>query len=323
MASHLLTKTTVLFQASRIKPAIWVSWEVIPASASTIKRATSARSMALNERNTLNFSTPTSILPRRRIPAVSINVTGSPPTSIRVSTASRVVPGMGLTMARSSPTSLLSKEDFPAFGLPTMAILTESSSMASTWAGKELTSASSRSPVPVPCMAETGYGSPRPNSKNSAAAERNFSFSHLLTTTKIGGQRWSSTFFWYRRNIPATSRSGGVTPELPSVMNSTASASLTAIKACSRISWMKSAEPTESGVLPPWVGSMPPVSIMLKTISFHSVSATKRSRVVPGTSSTIARRSPARRLKSVLFPTLGRPTRATTGLGIHIRSFLF
>ena len=64
-----------------------------------------------------------------------------------------------------------------------------------TWAGNEFTSASSRSPVPVPCMAETGYGSPRPNSKNSAALDRNLSFSHLFTTTNMGGQRWPSTFF--------------------------------------------------------------------------------------------------------------------------------
>jgi len=39
-----------------------------------------------------------------------------------------------------------------------------------------------------------------------------------------------------------------------------------------------------------------------------------RSRVVPGTSSTMARRSPMRRLKSVDLPTFGRPTIATTGL---------
>src|SRR3990172_4198291 len=50
---------------------------------------------------------------------------------------------------------------------------------------------------------------------------------------------------------------------------------------------------------------------------FHSPSATIRSRVVPGTSWTTARRSPARRLKRVDLPTFGRPTRATIGRVIH------
>src|SRR5512137_2394564 len=68
---------------------------------------------------------------------------------------------------------------------------------------------------------------------------------------------------------------------------------------------------------------MPPVSIMSKITLLHSASAARRSRVVPGTSSTMARRSPAKRLKSVLFPTFGRPTKATIGLGIHFQICLF
>ena len=87
---------------------------------------TSARSMARSERSTLYFSTPGSILPRRRMPAVSIRVTGTLAEDQVVSMASRVVPGIGLTMARSSPSSRLSRLDLPTFGLPTMAILTES-----------------------------------------------------------------------------------------------------------------------------------------------------------------------------------------------------
>ena len=46
---------------------------------------------------------------------------------------------------------------------------------------------------------------------------------------------------------------------------------------------------------------------------FHSAVPYTRSRVVPETSEMIARRSPMSRLKSVLFPTFGRPTMATTG----------
>ncbi len=38
-----------------------------------------------------------------------------------------------------------------------------------------------------------------------------------------------------------------------------------------------------------------------------------RSRVIPGSSPTIDRRLPVSRLKSVLLPTLGRPTMATRG----------
>jgi len=39
---------------------------------------------------------------------------------------------------------------------------------------------------------------------------------------------------------------------------------------------------------------------------------------VPGVSSTIAMRSPTRRLNKVLFPTLGLPTSATIGLVIFL-----
>ena len=38
-----------------------------------------------------------------------------------------------------------------------------------------------------------------------------------------------------------------------------------------------------------------------------------RSRVMPGSSPTMERRSPVMRLKSVDFPTLGRPTITTVG----------
>ena len=39
---------------------------------------------------------------------------------------------------------------------------------------------------------------------------------------------------------------------------------------------------------------------------------------MPGKSSTMDRRCPAIRLKRVDFPTLGRPTRATIGVDIHL-----
>jgi len=132
------------------------SWAVMPSTASIINKATSQRSMARMERTTLNFSTPGSTLPRRRMPAVSINVIGIPSYSIFVSTASRVVPGILLTMERSSPTRRLSKLDFPTLGFPTMAIFTESSSTSCCCCGSTFNRSSSKSPVPVPCTAEMG-----------------------------------------------------------------------------------------------------------------------------------------------------------------------
>ena len=59
--------------------------------------------------------------------------------------------------------------------------------------------------------------------------------------------------------------------------------------------------------------SRPPVSTTTKRRPFHSASPYRRSRVVRARSSTIAVRAPRIRLKSVLLPTFGRPTMATTG----------
>src|SRR5574337_480220 len=126
-----------------------------------------------------------------------------------------------------------------------------------------------------------------------------------------------------------------VTPEAASVMKITASASAIAISACARICApsVNCAESTASGFssfpgrplrcasgIFDGSGSIPPVSTMSKVMPFHSASATRRSRVVPGTSSTTASGSPARRLKSVDLPTLGRPTMATRDFmrgGLH------
>src|SRR6516225_1903486 len=55
---------------------------------------------------------------------------------------------------------------------------------------------------------------------------------------------------------------------------------------------------------------MPPVSMTRSLRPFHSASPYKRSRVMPGSSPTMARRDPTSRLNRVDFPTLGRPTMA-------------
>jgi hypothetical protein len=66
---------------------------------------------------------------------------------------------------------------------------------------------------------------------------------------------------------------------------------------------------------------MPPVSTTVNARPFHSLSASMRSRVVPGVSSTTASREPASRLNKVDLPTLGRPTSATSGLVIECKDF--
>src|SRR5262245_49101524 len=57
--------------------------------------------------------------------------------------------------------------------------------------------------------------------------------------------------------------------------------------------------------------STPPVSTRRKRVPAHSHTTSLRSRVTPGVSWTTAWRVPVRRLTSVDFPTLGKPTTAT------------
>ena len=57
-----------------------------------------------------------------RMPAVSIRMSGTPPILMDSSMVSRVVPGMSVTMARSSCKSAFNRLDFPAFGRPTIAV---------------------------------------------------------------------------------------------------------------------------------------------------------------------------------------------------------
>src|SRR5262249_56000677 len=56
----------------------------------------------------------------------------------------------------------------------------------------------------------------------------------------------------------------------------------------------------------------PPVSTHRSVRPACVARATRRSRVTPGASSTIARRAPTMRLNSADLPTFGRPTIATT-----------
>ena len=251
---------------------------------------------------------PSSILLLRRIPAVSTKRIGPSAVSTTVSTESRVVPGMSWTTARSSPIRRLNSVDLPTLGRPTTATAGTSgrtgsppppaaSSASMGWrlsSGNRATTSSSRSPVRRPCRALTGQGSPRPRASSSQLSASRRSLSALLAT--------SSTSLAVRRSHSATSASSSVTPTEASTTNSTTSAATTA---CStwRLTLASRSEPP---------GSQPPVSTTVNGMPSQSASSSLRSLVTPGSSSTITTWRPTMRFTSVLLPTLGRPTTATT-----------
>ena len=68
------------------------------------------------------------VVPAFLIPAVSMTLTGMPSIRICCSMVSLVVPGRGETMARSTSASRFSRLDFPALGLPMIAIFRPSAS---------------------------------------------------------------------------------------------------------------------------------------------------------------------------------------------------
>ena len=110
---------------STMVSAIFLSCSVIPASVSRTKTAISQRAMDSSARLTLKNSMESSTLRVFRMPAVSINTycwrSPSVSTVNGTSTASRVVPGIGLTTTRSERVKALMIEDFPTLGRPTIA----------------------------------------------------------------------------------------------------------------------------------------------------------------------------------------------------------
>ena len=71
--------------------------------------------------------------------------------------ASLVVPGMSETMQRVESNNLLTNDDFPTLGRPTIAIRTVFSGRRdSLIGGSNSTNSSSISATPYPCSAETG-----------------------------------------------------------------------------------------------------------------------------------------------------------------------
>ena len=93
---------------------------------SSTARTSSARASASCERRTPSRST-TSTVSRR--PAVSSRRTGMPRTLTNSSSTSRVVPGIGVTIARSAFASAFMRLDLPTLGRPTSTAVTPSRTM--------------------------------------------------------------------------------------------------------------------------------------------------------------------------------------------------
>ena len=97
------------------------------------QRTRSDRSIARRVRRTPSASTGS---PGSLRPAVSIQRTGIPLREASSSTVSRVVPGIGVTIARSSARRAFKRVDLPTFGRPTIAIVSPSRMIrpSSLWA---------------------------------------------------------------------------------------------------------------------------------------------------------------------------------------------
>src|SRR5690242_946088 len=148
-----------------------------------------------------------------------------PPSWISSSTGSTVVPAASSTTARSSLASLLSSEDLPTLGRPTIA--TRRGPPTSPYAsgggsGSAPRIASSMSPEPRPCSAETGYGSPSPRFHSAAASASVRWSSTLLAASTTGLPDFRRTLTIATRRGPPTSpyASGGGSGSAPRIASS-------------------------------------------------------------------------------------------------------
>src|SRR5260370_1146454 len=141
-----------------------------------------------------------------------VSTTGRGPSGVStmVSMASRVVPGSSWTTLRSSPTSRLKRVDLPTLGRPTIAIENSfgASGAGSRSGGSAPITASRRSPLPRPWIAETGIGSPSPSPAKDQASVSRRSSSTLLATTRTGlSLRWRSRATWASSSVIPTAQS--------------------------------------------------------------------------------------------------------------------
>ncbi len=214
--------------------------------------------------------------------------------------ASRVVPASSNTTTRSSPSRRLTRVDLPTFGRPITPMRTPllpvSAGMLASRSGNGSSTTSIRVETLRPWAAAIGQGSPRPSDQKSPIAECSSNPSVLFTTSQV--------FFWLTRRWLAIAWSAAIRPARASTINSTISASSMAASDCSA---MAASIPSSSPLIPP-------VSITVYTLSPSMPLPYLRSRVRPGKSATSASRERVRRLNSVDLPTLGRPTKAMTGV---------
>ena len=141
--------------------------------------------------------------------------------------------------------------------------------------------------MPLLCETEIGKNL-TPNSLNSQLRSSSRLPSILLTARAMGLPSFCS-----EKNIRRSSSLGSSLPSVIKIIKSALFASLSVL-ACTR------ANSSE-------VSSKPPESITRMRRSKISASALLVSRVVPATSLVMAIRAPARRLKRLDLPTLGRP----------------
>ena len=131
-----------------------------------------------------------------------------PPSCTTSSTGSTVVPATESTTTRFSPASRLSRLDLPTLGFPTIATRRgprSGSKSCGGASGSAASTASSRSPLPRPCRAETGIGSPSPRFQR-AADSASIRWSSTLLAARTTG-------FPDRRKILTTVSSASVMPD--------------------------------------------------------------------------------------------------------------
>ena len=166
MPSHLLTAMMSARPRCSARPSTLASCSPMLSCASTTKITTCAVSIACNVLATLAFSTSSSILPRRRTPAVSIKVNSRSSRANGTKMLSRVVPGMSLAITRSSPIRRLTSVDLPTLGRPMMAMRMRPSfgedSAAMTSGSKSSSTRDMSSRHPSPCAEAIASGSPSP-----------------------------------------------------------------------------------------------------------------------------------------------------------------
>ena len=223
------------------------------------------------------------------------------------STASRVVPAMGETMARSSPVSALSRVDLPTLGRPMIATLIPAGALRGSSTVCFVAGESSRSrgragrprrfrAPPIPgrrrqSRAEELVGQAVANLRVDLVDRQRDGFAQALE--HLGEVAIAAGDFG--APVHQEDDVGGVFAGRTSAWR----------RICPGMySWSCT--------------TMPPVSISSKRRPSCSAVPCIRSRVMPGSSPTMERRCPVMRLKRVDFPTLGLPTMTTVGMALDM-----